>query len=235
VRANGDVRWVWTQRTDGDLVVPPPGASPVVVRAYQHTLSSVGAQLTAGRPVSWTRQVHGSTVVSVPACVIHCGTQADAQITRSTYAVLAVFSADCAPVVLCSTGNSAPVMAVAHVGWKGLVAGVLGTTVAAMRRQSDDPIEAHLGPCICARCYEFTGPELDGLRNQLGPGILTASGTGTQALDLRAALRLTLARHHIALDIADAACTACDGQRFFSHRARAESSRQAVLAWINTP
>ncbi len=205
------------------------------MRAYQHTLSLTGHQLGDGRPVSWLRQVHGNTVVSVPAGVIQCGTHADAQVTRSTHAALAVFSADCAPVVLFSVGTGAPVLGVAHVGWRGLVAGVLDTTVAAMRHESADPIEAHLGPCICSGCYEFTGPELHGLRHQLGPEVLSVSREGTQALDLRAALRLTLARHHITLDVADAACTACDGERFFSYRARTESSRHAVLAWIDAP
>ena len=234
MRANGDVRWVWTERTDGDLGVPAPGVSPTAMRAYQHILSGTGDQLLHGRPVSWLRQVHGNTVASVPTGVIHCGTRADAQVTRSTYAALAVLSADCAPVVLCSV-DSGSVLGVAHVGWRGLVAGVLDTTVAAMRRQSDGPIEAHLGPCICSGCYEFSGPELNGLSLQLGPEVVGVSHSGTQALDLRAALRLTLGRHHIDLDVTDAACTACDGERFFSYRARAESSRQAVLAWIVAP
>ena len=113
--------------------------------------------------------------------------------------------------------------------------GVLDATVAAMRRQSDTPIEGYVGPCICAGCYEFRGPELNRLSHQLGPQVVSVSHSGTQALDLRAALRLALGRHHIDLDVADAACTACDGERFFSHRARTDSSRQAVLAWIDAP
>ncbi len=198
------------------------------MRAYQHTLAS----LVEGRPVSWLRQVHGHAVASVPPGVIHSGTHADAQVTQSTHAALAVFTADCAPVLLCSVGARVPVLGVAHVGWKGLLAGVLDATVAAMQTHSRHPIEAYLGPCIGAGCYEFTGPQLNELTHQLGPQILTVSKAGTRTLDLRAALSLGLARHGVPLDVSDAVCTACDGEHYSSHRARAESFRQALLAWV---
>src|SRR3954470_18110368 len=81
-----------------------------------------------GADTTWLRQVHGSTVVTVTHPGEHAGAEADAAITRAPNAKLAVRTADCVPIVLEGDG----VIGVVHAGWRGLAAGIVRATVAAM-------------------------------------------------------------------------------------------------------
>lgn len=104
-------------------------------------------------------QTHGATVAVVKT-PIHEGEtpQADALVTKSPEVVLGILTADCAPVLFAD--NHAGVAAIAHVGWKGALAGVIEATVGAMTGLGAAPesITAVIGPCIYMRSYEV-GPE----------------------------------------------------------------------------
>src|ERR1039458_4919587 len=110
----------WRGRADGDLV-DPTGADPVVVARCRAIVD---------RP--WTRlaQVHGARVVEVGHPGGGSGEAADAAVSRSPGVALAVVTADCAPVAFRSREG---VIGLAHAGWRGLLAGVIEATVAAMR------------------------------------------------------------------------------------------------------
>ena len=141
--------------------------------------------------------------------------------------VLAVRTADCAPVVL----RGRHTVGVAHAGWRGIVAGVIPATVAAIRALGDDVVAATLGPCIRVGCYEFDGPERAALGERLGGDVLGTTTWGTPALDLPAAVRLSLQAAGVGELVDESGCTACD-VRWFSHRAREEPERIATLAWL---
>jgi len=136
-------------------------------------------------------------------------------------------TADCAPVVLAGERS----VAVLHLGWRGLVAGLVARTTQAMADLGDAPVAAHLGPCIRPGCYEFAGPELDAVAARFGDAVRATTGWGTPALDLPGTVRAALAEQGV-LDLADdAPCTACDA-RWYSHRARGETARFATVAWL---
>jgi copper oxidase (laccase) domain-containing protein len=152
------------------------------------------------------------------------GQDADAAMTRASGAVLAVHTADCGPIAL--VGEDA--VAVAHAGWKGLEAGVVEATV----EQLGTPFRAHVGPLIGAECYEFGADDLARLVDRLGPHVEGRTADDRPALDLGAAIVHELERLG-AVDITTSRdCTSCQGDRLFSHRARQDGGRQAVLAWI---
>lgn len=156
----------------------------------------------------------------------HAGVAADAIVTATPGAVVAVHTADCAPVLLDGGGA----VGVAHAGWRGLTAGVIEATVAAMDDLGHRPTTARLGPCIRTRCYEFGGAELDEVEAAYGPAVRGTTAWGTPALDLAAGVRTACERLGVALDD-DGTCTACS-PRHWSHRARADTARQALVAWI---
>lgn len=80
--------------------------------------------------------------------------KADAVVTDRRGLAVAVLTADCAPVLFCDP--QAGVVAAAHAGWKGALAGVLEATVAAMEGLGARPgrITAALGPAIAQAAYE---------------------------------------------------------------------------------
>jgi hypothetical protein len=148
-------------------------------------------------------------------------------VTAAPGCVLAVRTADCAPVVLVG----AAAVGVVHAGWRGLAAGVVEAAVAAMESLGDRPRAAHLGPCIRVGCYEFDGPEADLVVERFGAGVRGTTAWGTPAMDLPAAVASALRGAGVSEVHDTSGCTACD-TRWYSHRARAEVERFATTAWL---
>jgi len=176
-------------------------------------------------PWAWLRQVHGAAVhvVDEPGGVQ--GAEGDALVTTRPDVVLAVFTADCAPVALSSPEG---VVAVAHAGWRGVEAGVLEATTDAMRALGATRIDAALGPCIRPCCYEFGPAELERLADRLGPAVIGRTRGDRPALDLPAAVAAALGRVGVVVVHDQGDCTACS-EGWYSHRARRETQRQATV------
>lgn len=148
-------------------------------------------------------------------------------------AVLCILTADCAPISFTSPEG---VRGVAHAGWKGLAEGVVAATVRAMRAKGATAVEAALGPCIHPSCYEFSPADLDEVARRLGDHVRATTPTGRPALDLPGAVRAAIADAGAVLVEDAGSCTACDVDaggrpRWFSHRARREEERQALVQW----
>jgi copper oxidase (laccase) domain-containing protein len=138
-----------------------------------------------------------------------------------------VLTADCAPLALASDEG---IVAAVHAGWRGLVAGVIDRTAERMRALGATDVVAALGPCIHAECYEFSARDLDEVAAELGDGVRGVTAGGRPALDVPAAVRAGLERAGVRLVHDADVCTACsDGH--YSHRARGELERQAVVVW----
>lgn len=180
-------------------------------------------------PWTWLRQMHGADVVTVSRPGEHAGAPADAAVTAQRGAVLAVHTADCVPVLLASPHAVGAI----HAGWRGLAAGVVEATVKALCEFGAAPtaVVAHVGPCIRARCYEFSAADLDAVAAGLGDHIRATTAWGTPALDLVGGVQAALAAAGVS-EVRDAAtCTACSPVHF-SHRARGDCGRQAGLVWL---
>jgi purine-nucleoside/S-methyl-5'-thioadenosine phosphorylase / adenosine deaminase len=207
----------YTTVSDGDLAVIHPGPT---LEARRRALS--------GRPWSYLHQVHGADVVEVTRPGEWAGADADAAVTTESDTLLAVHTADCAPIALVSTEG---VVGAVHAGWRGLAAGVVDAAVERMRALGARSIEAVLGPSIHAECYEFGADDLDRVVERCGEVARGVTAGGRPALDLPAAVRAALDRAGATAVEGEAPCTACD-RRFFSHRARGDTGRQALLVWI---
>lgn len=182
------------------------------------------------RPWTWLRQAHETSVVPVRWAGDHAGATADAAVTHAGVddAVLAIHTADCAPVALVSPEG---VLGAVHAGWRGLEGGVVESTVALMRAHGASTISAVLGPCIHVECYEFGPVELDRLSARYGDQVRGVTSEGSLALNPPIAVATALGRAGVGdLDTVQM-CTACD-TGFFSHRARSDTGRQAMLVWL---
>lgn len=108
--------------------------------------------------IQWLEQVHGNHVADIDD-VSQQAIVADAAVTSSPKAALAVMTADCLPILLSSACGS--VVAAIHGGWRPLAANIIERTVAVMAkkfaqsgRQGELVLVAWLGPCIGPNAFE---------------------------------------------------------------------------------
>ena len=145
---------------DGDATVVF-GLGPAVGCAADGGRLHEVAKALGLRAARWARQVHSSTVVRVEAPRDEpeaCVGAADGLITSEIGVGLAVWTADCVPVILVAPGAVAAV----HAGWRGCADGIAAVAVSRLTALDGRPPEtltAYLGPAISARHYEV-GPEV---------------------------------------------------------------------------
>ena len=108
-----------------------------------------------GATLVTVHQVHSPDVVTVTEpWPDDARPQADALVTNRPGLLLGILTADCAPVLLADV--QAGVIGAAHAGWKGALAGVTDSTIAAMEAlgAKRERIAAAIGPCIAQASYE---------------------------------------------------------------------------------
>lgn len=177
----------------------------------------------------WLTQVHGTRCVDAETAAD--GAEADASVARSTRRACAVLTADCLPLLLCDAAGT--VVAAAHAGWRGLAAGVIESTLAAMRVPGERVL-AWLGPAIGAAAFEVG----DEVRAQFvaddagAASAFVAQGGGKWHCDLYALARLRLARRGVTRVWGGGHCTFTEGEHFFSYRRDGATGRMATLVWL---
>jgi YfiH family protein len=100
-------------------------------------------------------QVHSPTAIPVHASYPDDGRpHADAMATDRPGLLLGILTADCTPVLFADA--DAGVIGAAHAGWKGALAGVVESTLAAMEQLGAERgrVAAAIGPTIARRSYE---------------------------------------------------------------------------------
>jgi YfiH family protein len=115
---------------------------------------AVEAVLPAAR-LATVYQVHSGDAVVVQSPWPHDERpKADAMATDRPGILLGILTADCAPVLLADA--EAGVVGAAHAGWRGALAGVTDSAIAAMESLGArrDRIAAAIGPCIGQASYE---------------------------------------------------------------------------------
>jgi YfiH family protein len=162
--------------------------------------------------------------------------QADGVVTNSPDITLCMRFADCVPILLYDPIRRAA--GIAHAGWKGTIAGVAASAVAALRGHfgsHPEDILAGIGPSIGPDHYAVGGEVLDALREAFGGQAgkwLTRRG-GEAYLDLWAANEFILRRSGVEKIELAGICTACHTEDWFSHRAEhGHTGRFGALLWL---
>jgi polyphenol oxidase len=137
---------------------------------------------------------------------------------------LMALSADCLPVALART-NGDPAVAVLHVGWRGLLAGIVESGAAAL---GGGPFAAAIGPGIGPCCYEVGDEVAHPFRERFGDDVIRG-----RHLDLHEATERAL-RAAGCEDLERVGlCSSCEEGLFFSHRRdQGRTGRQGILAVI---
>ncbi len=177
------------------------------------------------------RQVHGTNMVRVP---LETGdVRADALWTSQPGRAIAVYTADCVPILLAH--RSGRLAAAIHAGWRGSVAEIAQRSVASLCQQGDvspaDLVAAigpHIGPC----CYEVDAPVIDAVSDL--DALAPSPRAGRAMLDL-CALNL---RQLVSAGVPEASilrveeCTRCN-PNFLSYRRDGAGGR--MLHYIRVP
>lgn len=177
---------------------------------------------TGTEPQAWhlMDQVHGCDVAEVTAATPE-GREArgvDALRTDVDGRVLGVAAADCVPVLLAGPSG----VAAAHAGRRGVVAGVVQRTLAAMGGAE----RAVVGPAIGGCCYEVPADMREDVAAH-HPSAHATTTWGTPSLDLPRAVLDVLAAAGVDAERVGG-CTRCE-PGWFSHRADPDAGRQLGL------
>ena len=134
--------------------------------------------------------------------------------------------ADCVPVVIVASGPQGPALATVHAGWRGMVAGIVGTAAAELAR-CGRLVGAVVGPSIGPCCFAVD----DALRARFAACFPGSAGDATVDLWACARQELEAAGVPPAAVTVTRLCTSCD-RRFFSHRREhGLTGRHLAIAW----
>jgi YfiH family protein len=205
-----------------------------VDQVKQNRLIIKGLLNLPSEPV-WLEQVHGNRAVQ--ALKNESLQQADASYTTETGIVCAIMTADCLPLLVCSTDGSR--VAAIHAGWRGLLAGVIGNTLSVMQSSSlskgrdEQDFLVWLGPAIGPDCFEV-GAEVREAFLDKAEAFETAfkqQNNGQWLADIYRLARIDLAMLGIDNVYGGEFCTVTDHERFYSYRRDKETGRMATLIW----
>jgi YfiH family protein len=194
------------------------------------------AAVLPGGELATVHQVHSPEVVYVEqAWPQDQRPHADAMVTDRRGLLLGILTADCAPVLFADTEGG--VIGAAHAGWRGALAGVTDSAIAAMEEigARRERIHAAVGPCIGRASYEvddsFRARFLDA---DEGNARFFAEGPGKPHFDLEAYVVHRLLAAGIGEVEALHLDTYADPGRFYSyrratHRGEADYGRQVSL------
>lgn len=152
---------------------------------------------------------------------------ADAIISSAVHQPIAILTADCMPVVLCTER----VIAVVHAGWRGLLKGIIPRTIEALRtKDSDGQLYAWVGPSIHQSAFEV-GAEVREAFVQTSHGqydpYFKVLPNGQYLGDLQGIAQSQLAP--VAQVSVSTACTFEDEKRFYSWRRQSPTGRMATI------
>ncbi len=176
------------------------------------------------RAVSRTRQVHGARILPAPQDPADTG-GVDGLVTDKAGVPLAVFTADCAGILLADPRTKS--VGAVHSGWRGTAARICAAAVKQMRLlYGSDPedIVAAVGPSIGPCCFEVGGDVKDAFAAAGFPaGLFSEVPGGKYHLDLWRAVRQTLTDAGLRAENIHICgeCTVCHSDLYYSHRATA--------------
>jgi len=196
-----------------------------VTENRRRACASVGADPETAT-MAW--QHHGAEVTRAePRGIVTPGTmfeRCDGLWSEEPRQAMMLLTADCLPVAIVRENGAKPALAILHVGWRGLLAGIVD---AGARALGDGKLAAAIGPGIGPCCYEVGEQVAEPFR------VAYDDVVRDRRLDLWSAAEQAL-REAGCQDVERAdLCTYCHPELFFSHRRdKGRTGRQGVVAYI---
>ena len=124
---------------------------------YKNNISSEKSQILKvftkfeDIPIQYMNQVHGNNLETI---FFHSSLpidETDSLFSSTSNIALGVLTADCLPIAL--SKNDGSEFAMLHAGWKGLLSGVIESTLTSFTKDYSD-VSAWIGPSISQKNYE---------------------------------------------------------------------------------
>lgn len=199
------------------------GDDPEIVKQNRKTIRKI---LNLPSEPAWLNQTHSN--LAVKAGLKPAPLQADASFTDQAGVVCVVMTADCLPLLVCSTDGTE--IAAIHAGWRGLLYGIIDNTVAALKNRE---LLVWLGPAIGPEQFEV-GPEVQTAFCGKSSDYATAFTQRSQhkwLADIYSIARINLGKLGIHNVYGGQYCTVTDKERFYSYRRDRITGRMASLIW----
>ena len=226
-----NVRALITTRSGGVSLGPYASMNPADhVGDEPQAVTANRALLRAALPSEpfWLKQIHSEIVAEAGVGPV----EADACVTRVAKQVCVVLTADCLPVLFCAADGS--IVGAAHAGWRGLCAGVLERTIAAMGIPGAQ-ILAYLGPAIGPHAFEVGAEVREAFmaKDLNAAAAFAPQAKGKYLADLYLLARQRLAAVGVTQVYGGGGCTYRDAERFYSYRRDGATGRMATLVWMD--
>lgn len=173
----------------------------------------------------WLEQSHSNRVICADSALVK---QADASFTAQAGVVCVVLTADCLPLLFCSTDGKK--IAAVHAGWRGLLNGIITQTVSALQTNR---LLVWLAPAIGANCFEVGTEVRDAFiaKNAQFADAFMPHHNEKWLADIYQLARIELLKLGVTKIYGGEFCTMTDAARFYSYRRDAQTGRMATLIW----
>ncbi len=217
----------FSEKGDGSMYLPPVNALPENIANRKQYFEMNGL---SGKKIVIANLVHGTNVEKVGVSSEYFIPVTDALVTKESGIILTLTGADCFPVYF--EDKTTGVIGIAHCGWRGIVGGIIGKTIASVIEIGGkaENIVLTIGPGICTKHFEIKEDVL----SYFLPYTEFIQRDKDIRVDLKGIIRKQASEADVLSEniIDTDECTYCLPEKYFSYRRDKPEHLEAQIAFI---
>ena len=181
-------------------------------------------------PIQYMNQVHGNKLETIFSHSSFPVDETDSLFSSTSNLALGVLTADCLPIAL--SKNDGSEFAILHAGWKGLLSGVIESTLTTFTKGCSD-VSAWIGPSISLKNYEVGNDLYESFidKDDGSESNFIEKGHGKWLFSLHGEAKRILGKYDINADFSSE-CT-FESESLFSYRRDQTENRILSIIWRN--
>ena len=203
---------------------------------YKNNISSEKSQILKvftkfeDIPIQYMDQVHGNKLEKIFSHSSLPIDETDSLFSSTSNLALGVLTADCLPIALSKKDGSE--FAMLHAGWKGLLSGVIESTLTSFTKGCSD-VSAWIGPSISQKNYEVGNDLYESFVNKddESESNFKEKGYDKWLFSLHGEAKRILGKYNINVDLSSV-CT-FESESLFSYRRDQTENRILSIIWRN--
>ena len=203
---------------------------------YKNNISSEKSQILKvftkfeDIPIQYMDQVHGNKLEIILSHSSLPIDETDSLFSSTSNLALGVLTADCLPIALSKKDGSE--FAILHAGWKGLLSGVIESTLTSFTKGCSD-VSAWIGPSISQKNYEVGNDLYESFvkKDDESESNFKEKGYDKWLFSLHGEAKRILGKYNINVDLSSV-CT-FESESLFSYRRDHTENRILSIIWRN--